>query len=279
MTDDRGRKVDVRRTGPDSVSFGTSAGRGYTVRALAHVDLTAPAAVSFQPVEVTAAVTGTLPPGELTLDVPEGWTVSPASVRTSAVRPGEPYRATFTVTPTLASGEGDFSLVARLVAKDWRLSARVGTGLWRVNLARGKPATQSTTAHNADAARAVDGNTSGSWGDNSVTHTAEPSNEAWWQVDLGRSEALSQIALWNRTDCCSDRLSNYWVLVSENPITADSLLEARTAPGVMAIRQSAIAGSPTLVDLFATGRYVRVQLESTSNPLSLAEVKLHPAGG
>jgi len=282
VTDDRGRKVDVRRTGTDTVSFATSAGRDYVVRAQAKIDLTAPAAVGLQPVEVKASVvalSGNLPAGELSLAVPEGWKVSPASVKTPTVKPGRPFPVTFTVTPTMASGEGDFTLTAKLVARDWQLSARAGAGLWRVNLARGKPATQSTTANDAPASRAVDGNTSGSWGDNSVTHTNEPSNEAWWQVDLGKAEALSQVSLWNRTDCCSDRLANYWIITSENPITADSLLEARTAPAVTAIRQAATAGSPTTVDLNTTARYVRIQLESTSNPLSLAEVKLYPAGG
>ncbi|WP_344209620.1 glycosyl hydrolase family 95 catalytic domain-containing protein [Kribbella sancticallisti] len=282
VTDERGRKVEVRRTGADTVSFATSAGGDYVVRAKAVLNLEAPAAVGLRPVEVKAsviAVAGNLPAGELTLDVPEGWTVSPASVQTPAVRPGRPYPVTFTVTPTMASGEGDFTLAAKLTAKDLQLFARAGTGLWRTNLARGKAATQSSTAHNAPASRAVDGNTSGSWGDNSVTHTNEPSSEAWWQVDLGKPEALSQLSVWNRTDCCSDRLSNYWIIVSENPITAASLLEARTAPGVTAIRQATTAGSPTTVDLNVTGRYVRIQLESTSNPLSLAEVKLYPAGG
>ncbi|MFC0624375.1 glycosyl hydrolase family 95 catalytic domain-containing protein [Kribbella deserti] len=279
VTDDQGRQVDVRRTEAGSITFGTSAGRTYLIRAKAQIDLTAPKAVSFQPVEVKASVSGSIPAGDLTLAVPAGWKVSPATVSTPAVKPGRPYEAVFTVTPTLDSGEGDFTLVARLKTSDHVLSARAGTGLWRVNLARGKTATQSTTAHNAPASRAVDGNTSGSWGDNSVTHTAEPSNQAWWQVDLGKPEGLSQIAVWNRTDCCSDRLSNYWIIASENPITADTLEEARTAPGVTALRQTATAGTPTLIDLPVTARHIRIQLESPTAPLSLAEVKLHPTNG
>ncbi len=82
VTDERGRKVDVRRTGTDTVTFDTSAGRDYFVRAKAQLDLTAPAAVALEPVEVKASVSGNLPAGELTLDVPEGWTVSPTSVQT-----------------------------------------------------------------------------------------------------------------------------------------------------------------------------------------------------
>lgn len=148
------------------------------------------------------------------------------------------------------------------------------------NVALGKQATQTSVAYDSVASRAVDGNTDGNWGSESVTHTAEPSSQAWWQVDLGKSYAIDQIAIWNRTDCCADRLSNYWVLVSDAPITGDSLEAARTAPGVTAIHQPGQAGRPTTLDLNGlTGRYVRVQLESPTNPLSLAEVEVRSREG
>jgi hypothetical protein len=104
---------------------------------------------------------------------------------------------------------------------------------------------------------------------------AEPSREAWCQVDLEGAHALYAIEIWNRTDCCSDRLSDYWVMISETPITAPSLDEARTAPGVTAIHQVGVAGSPTTIRLDdLAGRFVRIQLESDNNPLSLAEVQV-----
>lgn len=141
------------------------------------------------------------------------------------------------------------------------------------NVALGKPATQQSAGWGGVPSRAVDGNTDGNYGAESFTHTADPSGQAWWQVDLGSSYAIDQIAIWNRTDCCADRLSNYWLLVSDSPIDGDSLEAARTAPGVTAIHQPGQAGRPTRLDLGGlTGRYVRVQLESGSNPLSLAEV-------
>ncbi len=59
-------------------------------------------------------------------------------------------------------------------------------------------------------ARAVDGNRNGAFSGNSVTHTSEPSTEAWWQVDLGAVAAIDRIEIYNRTDCCGERLSNYW---------------------------------------------------------------------
>ena len=68
------------------------------------------------------------------------------------------------------------------------------------NVARGKPATQVSTTHDAPAARAVDGNTEGGFFvGNSVTHTATQA-DPWWEVDLGAEEAVERIVVWNRTD-------------------------------------------------------------------------------
>ncbi|MFE5027177.1 discoidin domain-containing protein [Streptomyces sp. NPDC056656] len=144
------------------------------------------------------------------------------------------------------------------------------------NLALGKSATQKSTAWDAPASRAVGGNTDGTFGAGSVSHTAEPSNQAWWQVDLGAKADLSSVDIWNRTDCCAERLSGFWVLTSDSPITADSLDEARRSPGVTAVRVADQAGKPSNVALPSgtTGRYVRVQLESAADPLSLAEVQV-----
>ena len=156
----------------------------------------------------------------------------------------------------------------------------LNTALPAPNVALGKEATQSGVAYDGIASRAVDGNPDGNWGGESVTHTAEPSNQAWWQVDLGKSYAIDELAIWNRADCCAERLANYWVLVSDTPITGDSLEAARTAPGVTALHQPGQAGRPTIVDLNTlSGRYVRVQLESPTDPLSLAEVEVRSRQG
>src|SRR6185369_12942796 len=67
------------------------------------------------------------------------------------------------------------------------------------NVAAGKPATQSSTF--TSAALAVDGNTNGDFAAGSVTHThSDPA--PWWEVDLGAQYAVSQVKLFNRTDCC-----------------------------------------------------------------------------
>ena len=142
-----------------------------------------------------------------------------------------------------------------------------------VNLSQGKLASQSSTTHGGQASRALDGNTNGTWRLSSTTHTAAET-QPWWQVDLGSVSQITQINLYNRTDnCCRDRLSEFYVLVSDTPFTSDSLSQNLANANVDNIYFGATAGSPTSVDINGNGRYVRIQLAGT-NPLSLAEVEV-----
>ncbi|GIW41612.1 MAG: hypothetical protein KatS3mg076_2189 [Candidatus Binatia bacterium] len=145
------------------------------------------------------------------------------------------------------------------------------------NLALGKPVLQSSTIVGGVASRAVDGNTNGNWSAGSVTHTnIEP--EAWWEVDLLEVASIESIDIWNRTDCCGTRLSNFYVLVSDVPFGSTSLAQVLAQPGVSAFFVPGTAGSPTTVPVNRTGRYVRVQLTATEY-LSLAEVQVWGSGG
>jgi hypothetical protein len=149
-------------------------------------------------------------------------------------------------------------------------------GLPPTNLAQGKSASQSSTYPgyaSAAAASAVDGNTDGNFFDGSVTATNADQN-AWWQVDLGASAAVSSIVVWNRTDCCSARLGDYWVFVSDTPfLPTDTPGTLQNRAGTFSSHQSAAPGPSTTIAVAAQGRYVRVQL-SGANYLSLAEVQV-----
>jgi hypothetical protein len=133
------------------------------------------------------------------------------------------------------------------------------------NLALNKPATQSSTYQGAGGALpglAVDGNTSGNWWpDFSVSSTyADP--QAWWQVDLGSTSSIQSVEVWNRTDCCGDRLTNFNVLLLDNNQNVVSMVNF---PGQ--------AGTPSTISIAGAARYVKLQLVGT-NYLSLAEVKV-----
>ena len=93
------------------------------------------------------------------------------------------------------------------------------------NLALTGTATQSSTYPwniSLGARNAIDGNTDGNIYNGSVTHTGSQSwwqsipDQGWWQVDLLGMFELDQIVLWNRTDCCGERLSNFNVSVLDN---------------------------------------------------------------
>jgi hypothetical protein len=144
------------------------------------------------------------------------------------------------------------------------------------NLAVGKTATQSSTLTGfgpAGASNAVDGNTDGNFFHGSVSHTNLDAN-AWWQVDLGAAATVSSITIWNRTDCCGNRLSDYWVFVSNTPFLAtDTPTTLQGRAGTFSSHQTTFPNPSTAIAVNAAGRYVRVQL-SGSNYLSLAEVQV-----
>jgi lysophospholipase L1-like esterase len=141
------------------------------------------------------------------------------------------------------------------------------------NLARGRIATQSSDAFDAGAARAVDGDPNGSWFNNSVTHT-DQGDHPWWQVDLGGAAKVNTINVWNRTDCCAERLDDFWIFVSATPFDP-SLPPAKQAArkGVWSSHRTGSAPQFTSVSPKVCGRYVMVQLAGAGN-LSLAEVEV-----
>ena len=139
-----------------------------------------------------------------------------------------------------------------------------------VNVALGKPSQQSSTWGGLGPQKAVDGSLDGA--EQQVSHTNnEP--QAWWQVDLLQPTLISEIVLWNRTDCCQSRLSDFHVLVSDTPFTSFDLQSTINQPGVTDYVFAGTAGRETRFDIQRTGRYVRVQL-SGSNYLQLAEVQV-----
>lgn len=97
------------------------------------------------------------------------------------------------------------------VAQQWRTLAAVPN----TNYARGKPAFQSPDSSVGPAFNAVDGVRNGAFDNGSVTHT-EFGEQAWWWVDLGSLHNIGNVRLFNRTDCCQERLSHYQIFVSSD---------------------------------------------------------------
>lgn len=134
------------------------------------------------------------------------------------------------------------------------------------NIAAHKSASQSSTAYGGDASRAVDGNRDNAWSHRSVTHT-DFQDHSWWKVDLEKEESVGTVRIYNRGDGdVANRLSNFDVILLDkdgNEVTRQHI--------------DSLNNQPT-VDVQFTGvnaRYVKVELNNSKTPLSLAEVEVY----
>ena len=130
------------------------------------------------------------------------------------------------------------------------------------NIALGKRVSQSSTAYDGFASKAVDGNTNGNFENQSVTHT-DFQSKPWWQVDLDSEETIRQINIYNRTDTASERLSNFHVILLDS--FGNEIDRKRISSLTDTFAQIAID--------YKKARYVRIELEG-NNALSLAEVQV-----
>ncbi|PAA87069.1 hypothetical protein BOX15_Mlig022285g1 [Macrostomum lignano] len=70
---------------------------------------------------------------------------------------------------------------------------------------------QSSTHNDAKCVRAIDGNTNQDYHAGSCTHTATP--QSWWQARAERLTHFKQIRIYNRMDCCSERLDYFSIYI------------------------------------------------------------------
>jgi mono/diheme cytochrome c family protein len=87
------------------------------------------------------------------------------------------------------------------------------------NIATQGKASQSSVAFEGPAKLAIDGNTDGRYYESkSVTHNNQE-DSPWWEVDLGKSQPIERIAVWNRTDgggAIGSRLAGYKLIVLDD---------------------------------------------------------------
>ncbi len=129
------------------------------------------------------------------------------------------------------------------------------------NLALNKTAKQSSTNANCTAAKAIDGNTTGTSAAGSYCQTNGDA-QAWWQVDLGGEYVIDSIWAYNRTDSLVNHQTNYDVLFGTDGTNWETAAYER---GTMALPSKYKFKGGII------GRYARIQLRGT-NSLSMAEV-------
>ena len=127
-------------------------------------------------------------------------------------------------------------------------------------------ATQSSTAPNGDASKAIDGIADGLFAHGSVSQTAGGEDPAWWQVDLGSMRTIGSISVAFRTDCSIEQAKNFMLTVEDGTGAA---VWQQQYPGVPTSIVS------TNMPIPIQGQIVRVQV--SGNPggaLGLAEVQV-----
>lgn len=155
--------------------------------------------------------------------------------------------------------EGRFVKISIDSANPLHVSEVEVYGTWRhdrlPNVALYKEAYQSTTYDLYAASNAVDGNFQ------TITHTIDQMDN-WWYVDLAALYTIRQIKVYNRYDCCKDRLVGAIV----------KILDADMA----VVEQRNITQIDHVVSEFefadVVGKYVRVELDTHHLHLSQVEV-------
>ena len=129
------------------------------------------------------------------------------------------------------------------------------------NLALGKPAQLSSLYSSGyEASRCVDGAM------DDMCHT-DRQVTPWWQVDLQDSYAIGEVVVYNRTDCCGERLRTLNVLISPDGQNWQRIY-AHNGSDFQVLR---VPGEGR------TGRFVRLQLAATDY-LNIVEVEVYGTG-
>jgi len=139
-----------------------------------------------------------------------------------------------------------------------------------VNIASEGKASQSDNLSSkvGHAPVAIDGNTDGRWTRGSVTHTKSKGKAAYWRLDFSKSYYVSTIRIWNRIDCCSDRLNGVIVTNQDRKILG-TLNTARGNPNVLNvngfIKQIVIIGGTSYVSLAEVEVFGHIEVAEGKN--------------
>ena len=155
------------------------------------------------------------------------------------------------------------------------------------NLAIGSTASQSSTLTNAalpTADKAIDGNTNNSFNAGSTTHTNPGAGGAvFWETTLASLSQINEIALYNRGDCCPERLSNFRVSIYDGTteVWGQDYFDTAGHAGQFLIERTFAIQEDT-GGFIGTGDRVRIELiggvnGTTNGPdvLSLREVEIY----
>lgn len=106
------------------------------------------------------------------------------------------------------------------------------------NIARTGKATQSSVGYRSPAEKAIDGNHDGSFRSCSCTNSER---NAWWEVDLGGEFTIDSVSVFNRTDCCPERLDKLSIQILDQKRKTTGELTINQAGPRNALPKDAVA--------------------------------------
>ncbi|CAH1253107.1 PKD1L3 [Branchiostoma lanceolatum] len=140
-----------------------------------------------------------------------------------------------------------------------------------VNVALGKTAFQTSILNGGYASLPVDGNTNTHYSAWSCSHTASQAYPSWW-VDLGQSYMVVSVVIFNRRDCCPERLNPFNIHIGDSD-------QVSTNPQCGGDHQIGLSEDSISVSCQGMkGRYVAVRLPGPYRVLTLCEVQVFSAG-
>jgi len=143
-----------------------------------------------------------------------------------------------------------------------------------INVAMGKPTAQSSSGWSGSSHRAVDGNTDPVYGGSSCTHTQNHPN-SWWAVNLQAEFDIVKVILYNREDCCGERLRQLDIYAAPSMPGADAPdVNSGTLCGTFA----GPAANGDVVEITCAagfrGQYIVIQNQNIAEYLTLCEVQV-----
>ncbi len=148
--------------------------------------------------------------------------------------------------------------------KNWPVPSSVHLFTGR-NLAKGKPVRFSPDNRIKSANVVVDGDAN--------TSLDLKGKDAWLELDLGKSQPLTGIHVWNRSPAHNVMLEQGYILVSEQPLPSDGRTPIQKLPGVRTIAITEPPGYPTPYTVNGSGRYIRI-VSTTGRPIGIGEVEV-----
>lgn len=98
-------------------------------------------------------------------------------------------------------------------------------------------------------------------------------------LDLGEDDILIEdITLWNKTNCCDNRMKDVYIVVSDYPITGSTLAEAQLSSGSGTYHfGTGRLGDDATMDINRTGRYIRI-FNREGHKMNLVEIEVWGQG-